>query len=160
MKSEQGLQEECADLGNRGRPRKLTIQVEERAVGVLADPSALRQLGTAAPLLALVNERCGDGQQCRIKYADVARDLGVSTTTLKAWSESLEKLGYYTRTPCGPAGVDIRLCSDAWPSRDAGTTVMDTLRDIADVLDALRVTLDRALDSAASDVRRVLGVAA
>ena len=141
------------DLGNTGLHRRLTIQAEERAIGVLADPVALKQAAAAAPLLAVVNERCGDSDMCRLKYADVATQLGVSVTTLKTWAETLARLGYFTREPCGPAGVDIRLCPERWPSMGA-TALAATATRIADVLSAVRLTVDNALASAAADVLR------
>jgi hypothetical protein len=147
----------CADLGNRGADRRLTVEAEKRALAVLADSPALRRIGAAAPLLAVVIERCGDGDGCRLKYAEVANELGASATTVKTWSEALEKLRYYARTPCGPAGVGIRLCLERWPSQGARTALTNAGEQIAAVLDAVRLTVDRALGSAAADVRHTLG---
>ncbi len=142
------------DLGNAGSQHRLTMRAEERAVGVLADPLALKQAGTAVPLLAVVNERCGDGESCRLKYADVAARLDVSVTTVKTWAESLGTLGYFTREACGPAGVEIRLCAERWPGR-GGTALVEAVNTVARVIDAVRVTVNRALESATAEVRRV-----
>ncbi|MBL7077757.1 MAG: hypothetical protein ISS31_09820 [Kiritimatiellae bacterium] len=97
---------------------------------------------------------------CRIRYSDVARELNVSTTTIKAWSETLESLGYYKRTPCGPAGVDVQLCPEAWPCPSTGTALTSTLETAASVIDALRLTLSKALDSTAAEFRQMREAAA
>lgn len=152
-------EKKCPDLGHTGQRSKLTIKAQERAVTVLADPSVLKRAGPAAPLLAVVNERCGDGDICRLKYADVAKELDVSVTTAKGWAEALEELGYFTRKPCGPAGVDIRLCLKCWPCEGVGTALQATSKRLVDVLGALRLTVDGTLASTITDVQRVLEAA-
>lgn len=72
-----------ADLGNTGYQHKLAKAAVERAIGVLADPLALKRAGAAVPLLAVVSGCCGDGQSCRLKYSEVAKVLSVSVTTVK-----------------------------------------------------------------------------
>jgi hypothetical protein len=149
---------ELSMLGSQPQDHILPGQAQDRALGVLADPLALKQAGSAAPLLAVVNERCGNGVSCRLRYADIARELDVSVTTIKTWADLLEKLGYFTRQPCGPAGVDIRLSSERWPSRSRFNAVNAMAQRAVAVLDAVRVTVDAALVSAAADVRRAGGV--
>lgn len=143
------------NLGSSALPRKLTLQAQDRALGVLADPVTLQQAGAAVPLLAVVNERCEEQMCCRLKYADVARELVVSVTTVKAWADTLEKLGYFTRKPCGPAGVDIRLRMERWPSRERSNALTAMSQRTVAVLEALRITVDGVLASAVTDVRGV-----
>jgi len=133
----------------------LTVRAEERAIAVLADPLALKQAGAAVPLLAIINIRCGETDRCRLKYADVAKELGVSVTTVKAWAESLVTLGYLTREPCGPSGVDIHLCAERWPDQQSETALATTANRVADIITAVRITVDGALASATTEIRRV-----
>ena len=158
MEQENKLQP-YTDSGNRaGRP-KLTMEAQERAIGVLANPAALRRMGSATPLLAIVNERCGDDDNCRIKYREEAKTLGVSVATLKTWADALERLGYFTRALHGPSGVEIRLCPEMWHQGD-GTLLADRLKQVAGVVYALQITMNGALNSAACELQRMHGEAA
>ena len=148
------------ELGSNGLQSTLTVESERRALGVLVDPLVLKQVGAAVPLLAVINERCGDGMTCRIKYGDVANWLSVSVTTVKMWAETLAKLGYITREPVGPAGVDIQLCPDRWPTSDGGRVLARAAQHIATVLDAVKLTIDQALTSAVGEIRHIGEVAA
>lgn len=150
---------ELTMLGSRSHGDMLPEQAQDRALGVLADPLALKQAGSAAPLLAVVNERCGKGESCRLRYGEIARELDVSVTTIKTWADSLEKRGFFTRQPCGPAGVDIRLTSERWPSRSRFNAVNAMAQRAGAILDAVCMTVEAALVSAAADVRRAGGVA-
>ena len=152
---ETGVSVGASVLGNSARNLKLSVRAEVRAIGVLADPLVLKQAGAAAPLLAMVNERCGEGNCCRIKYTDVARDLGVSVTTVKTWAETLEHLGFFKREPCGPSGVDLRLDPERWPNCGTGTAMDAVVSRLVNMLDAVQVTIGGALESAKAEVRRV-----
>lgn len=142
------------NLVSPGPSHILAGRAQERALGVLAKPLVLKLVGAAVPLLAVINERCGDGDRCRFKYGDVAKELGVSVTTVKAWSESLATLGYFTREACGPTGVEIRLCPERWPSRARSSALVAAVEQATMVLEAVRMTVDRALASAVADLRR------
>lgn len=147
--------DKSAILGIPECNRKLSNRAQERALGVLADPLALKKAGVAVPLLAVVSERCGDGDECRFKYQDLARELGVAPTTLKNWAADLVHLGYFTREACGPSGVIIRLCQERWPSRERSGAFAVKSQHTVEVLNALRVTIDGALAAAAADVRKM-----
>lgn len=146
-------------LGNSDNAHKLSRHAQERAVWVLGDPLVLKQAGAAAPLLAVVNEKCGERESCRLKYSSVAADLAVSTTTLKSWAALLEQLGFFKRQPCGPAGVDIMLNPARWPSGGTGTALDASVLKLVAVLEAARLTVDGALRSAVTDVQDVRAAA-
>ena len=143
-------------LGIPDNLSRLTALASARVVGVFANPRTLHKAGPAVPLLALVNDRCGDTTACMIKYKDVAEELGVSVTTVKDWAEALSKLGYFTRAACGPSGVAIRLCPERWPIADPDMTT--AVSRVVDVLNALRMTIDGVLVSAISEVRKIVSV--
>jgi hypothetical protein len=120
-------------------------------VGVLADPGHLVQAGTATAMLAYVNKACGDGEECTIHYAVVAQDLGASVSTVKAWADALDRLGYFTRVPHGRSGVLVRLNPERWPTRDSS---QDTaVRQAASIISATRTTLNAALDGALAQLQ-------
>lgn len=92
---------------------------------------------------------------CRLKYADVARKLEVSVTTVKSWAETLERLGYFTRRPCGPAGVEIRLNPERWPAEQKAHAYSVKIRQAEKMIEAIRIVVEGAFASAASSLHEL-----
>lgn len=145
-----------ADYGPEAEHGKLAELARERAEGVLANPLHLVKLGKAAAMLALINRMCGDHTECTVRYVDVAHELGASLSTVKAWADTLDKLGYVTRVPQGRNGVHIRLNPEQWPARDHS---QDTaIQRAAGIIGATRTTVNAALDGALAQLQPAGGV--
>ena len=138
-------------LGHGSSPGFLCGHARERALGVLADPVYLVQIGTAAAMLAYVNIHCGDQETCTVRYADAAATLGVSVSTIKAWADALDKLGYFTRTPSGRSGVLIHLNAERWPGPDRKQDL--AIERVTGIVTAARVTINAALDGAVAQLQ-------
>lgn len=148
---EKATDKRCADSAHAADAGKLSERARERALGVLADPASLVQAGTATAMLAYVNKACGDQEECTIRYADVAHGLDASVSTVKAWADTLDKLGYFTRAPQGRSGVLVRLNAERWPTRD--NTQATAIGRAASIISATRTTLGAALDGALAQLQ-------
>ena len=124
---------------------------------MFANPLELMAVGAALPLLACIIARCGDGEVCDLKYAEVfsARKPGV--TTAKSWAAKLESAGYIQRQPLGPQGVRIRLSAEKFACPPVNKADVDR-EHLLVVIAALKTTVDAALDGAAGQVAGARGV--
>jgi len=153
----EALSESKPDLGIPPPLPKISGMAEIRILTVVRSPEIYRDLGPATPLLVHILERCGSGTTCSLNYGELARETGISGSTLKKWGNDLDARGVVRKTKAAH-GVHFSLAMERLLRVDPAAQLdVQKVAHAADILRGLRSTLGATIDGALGQLQAPAG---
>lgn len=150
----QNNQPPCSDLEHITKDNTICQKIIERSVAIMADPLKLVELGPALPMLSVLIQASREQDECQVSYSDIAKKCGVTTGTIKNWGKELEQRGYVQKINRGHCGLVFKIKDCKIGKVDIFSNIMKIQDNGIKVLDAVRLTMANAINSAITELHQ------